>query len=524
MLLRDHGRLWFATLRDWSGDVQVLLDGAVLGDWKTIVDLGDHIGVTGEVITSRRGAVTVRATAWTLTAKCLHPLPDKHRGLADPEALVRQRHLDLIVNPAARDMLRIRSAAVNALRGVLLGRDFIEVETPILQRVHGGANARPFTTHSNAFDMRLYLRIAPELYLKRLAVGGVERVFELGRDFRNEGVDATHNPEFTMLEAYEAYGDYVSMRALARELVLAAAIAAHGKPVAWRGGDEIDLSGEWPVVDVHKAISSALGATVDPGTSLGRLRELAATAGVPVQPGWAAGAVVLELYERLVEARTGAPTFYTDFPTEVSPLARGHRGDPRLAERWDLVAFGTEIGTAYTELIDPVEQRRRLTAQSLLAAGDGTRRGVPGGARVRDAADRGTRPRRRPLDHVVDRPSYPGDRTVPADAPAADVIGSDPRPSRPPAASPAGRRRMGRATSRTRIRIRYQLSIRKPGTPLSTRERTTMCQSYQATTLNATDPYSSAARTPSDRRRPSGTCRSPAASTSTITAGTNHTR
>ncbi|MDT4985977.1 MAG: lysyl-tRNA synthetase, class [Micromonosporaceae bacterium] len=369
MLLRDHGRLWFATLRDWSGDVQVLLDGAVLGDWKTIVDLGDHIGVTGEVITSRRGAVTVRATAWTLTAKCLHPLPDKHRGLADPEALVRQRHLVLIVIPAARDMLRIRSAAVNALRGVLLGRDFIEVETPILQRVHGGANARPFTTHSNAFDMRLYLRIAPELYLKRLAVGGVERVFELGRDFRNEGVDATHNPEFTMLEAYEAYGDYVSMRALARELVLAAAIAAHGKPVAWRGGDEIDLSGEWPVVDVHKAISSALGATVDPGTSLGRLRELAATAGVPVQPGWAAGAVVLELYERLVEARTGAPTFYTDFPTEVSPLARGHRGDPRLAERWDLVAFGTEIGTAYTELIDPVEQRRRLTAQSLLAAG-----------------------------------------------------------------------------------------------------------------------------------------------------------
>jgi lysyl-tRNA synthetase class 2 len=369
LLERDHGRLVFVTLRDWSGDVQIMLDGDTIGDWKRCVDLGDHVGISGEVITSRHGEVTVRAEEWTLTAKCLHPLPDKHRGLADPEALVRQRHLDLIVNPTAREMLRVRAAALHSVRTKLVDRGYLEVETPILQRIHGGANARPFITQSNAYDMRLYLRIAPELYLKRLAVGGVERVFELGRDFRNEGVDATHNPEFTMLEAYEAYGDYTSMRELARDLVINAAVAAYGKPVARRGDVEVDLSGEWPVVPVHEAISLALGEKIGPDTSLERLRELAAAAHVPVQPSWGTGQVVLELYERLVEGRTEAPTFYTDFPTEVSPLTRAHRDDPRLAERWDLVAFGMELGTAYSELVDPVEQRRRLTAQSLLAAG-----------------------------------------------------------------------------------------------------------------------------------------------------------
>jgi lysyl-tRNA synthetase class 2 len=368
VLLRDHGKLWFATLRDWSGDVQVLLTSDVLGNWKGTVDLGDHVGIAGEVIATRRGEVTVRAESWTLTAKCLHPLPDKHRGLADREALVRQRYLDLIVNPASRELLRVRGAAVHALRTTLVDRGYLEVETPMLQRIHGGANARPFVTHSNAYNMRLYLRIAPELYLKRLAVGGVERVFELGRDFRNEGVDTTHNPEFTMLEAYEAYGDYCSMRALTRDLILSAARAAFGAPVARRGDVEVDLSGEWPVVPVYEAISLALGEKIDPDTPLDRLRELAGPARVPLQPGWGAGAVVLEMYERLVEAATEGPTFYTDFPTEVSPLTRAHRDDPRLAERWDLVAYGMELGTAYTELIDPVEQRRRLTEQSLRAA------------------------------------------------------------------------------------------------------------------------------------------------------------
>jgi lysyl-tRNA synthetase class 2 len=221
--------------------------------------------------------------------------------------------------------------------------------------------------------MRLYLRIAPELYLKRLAVGGVERVFELGRDFRNEGVDASHNPEFTMLEAYQAYADYTTMRGLARELVVAAATAAFGAPVARRlGADgtlcEVDLGGEWPVVGVYEAVSKALGETVEPETPLPKLREFAAALRVPTQPSWGCGAIVMELYERLVEERTERPTFYTDFPVEVSPLTRAHRADPRLAERWDLVAFGVELGTAYTELVDPVEQRRRLTEQSLRAA------------------------------------------------------------------------------------------------------------------------------------------------------------
>jgi lysyl-tRNA synthetase class 2 len=337
--------------------------------WKATVDLGDHVGVSGEVVMSKRGEVSVLADSWAVTAKCLHPLPDKQHGLTDPETVVRHRHLDLIVNPSAREMLRVRSAAVHALRTLLIDSGYLEVETPILQRIHGGANARPFITQSNAYDMRLYLRIAPELYLKRLAVGGVEKVFELGRDFRNEGADASHNPEFTMLEAYQAYGDYATVRELAGELVRAAAVAAHGDPVARRAGVEVTLDGAWPVITVHDAISAALGERVDVDTALPVLRRLGEAAGVPLRPDWNVGQVVLELYEHLVEARTQAPTFYTDFPTGVSPLTRAHRDDPRLAERWDLVAFGTELGTGYTELIDPVEQRRRLTEQSLHAAG-----------------------------------------------------------------------------------------------------------------------------------------------------------
>jgi lysyl-tRNA synthetase, class II len=375
VLMRDHGTLCFATIRDWTGDLQVMLTEDSIGakaldDWKSIVDLGDHVAVSGEVVTTRRGELSVLAGRFELAAKCLHPLPDKHRGLADPESRVRARYLDLVINPDARTLLKARGAVLHALRSALVSQGYLEVETPILQPVHGGANARPFITRSNAYGMGLYLRIAPELYLKRLAVGGVAKVFELGRTFRNEGVDATHNPEFTMLEAYQAYGDYTSMRELARELVLAAARAAHGKPVAHRpNGEEVDLSGEWPVVTVHDAVGAALGEPVTPDTSLEELRGLADAARVPLNPSWDRGHVLLELYERLVESGTDAPTFYTDFPTEVSPLTRAHRADPRLAERWDLVAFGMELGTAYTELVDPMEQRRRLTAQSLLAAG-----------------------------------------------------------------------------------------------------------------------------------------------------------
>jgi lysyl-tRNA synthetase class 2 len=370
VLLRDFGRLCFATLRDWSGDLQVMLSAErpgeeVLRRWRADVDLGDHVGVSGEVVTTRRGELTVAAGGWQLTAKCLRPLPDKHKGVADPEALVRRRHVDLIVNPAARDMVRTRSRVTFALREALHRRDFVEVETPILQPVHGGANARPFVTRSNAYDMRLYLRIAPELYLKRLAVGGVERVFELGRNFRNEGADATHNPEFSMLEAYEAYGDYSTMRDLARDLILA---AAGDDTVLERDGARVDLTEPWPVVPVYTAVSEALGVAVGPDLGVEELLRIAAAAGVPVQPRWGHGDIVLEMYERLVEGRTVRPTFYTDFPVEVSPLTRGHRDDPRLAERWDLVAFGMELGTAYTELVDPLELRARLTAQSLRAA------------------------------------------------------------------------------------------------------------------------------------------------------------
>jgi lysyl-tRNA synthetase class 2 len=376
MLLRDHGGVCFATVRDWSGDLQVMLDAGVDGGldrWRSSVDIGDHVGVTGEVCTSRRGELTVHAGSWELTAKCLRPLPDKHRGLADPEARVRQRYLDLVTSGDARDLLRARSAAVHSLRQSLVSRDYLEVETPILQRVHGGANARPFTTHINAYDLKLHLRIAPELFLKRLAVGGVERVYEIGRAFRNEGVDFSHNPEFTVLEAYQAYADYDTMLRLTREMIQEAAVAVHGSAVARAPGaaaDElVDISGDWPVRTVNEAISLALGDEITADTDVTLLRKLCDKAQIPYDPKWGRGAVLLEMYERLVEARTVEPTFYKDFPTEVSPLTRQHRADPRLAERWDLVAFGMELGTAYSELVDPVEQRRRLTEQSLLAAG-----------------------------------------------------------------------------------------------------------------------------------------------------------
>ena len=375
MLSRIGGKLCFATIRDGTGDIQVMISadrvgGDRLADWKHDVDLGDQVGVEGEVISSRRGELSVLADSFAITAKTLRPLPEKHHGLTDPEARVRQRYLDLIVNPGTRRMAEIRAAATRAVREELHDRGFLEVETPILQRIHGGANARPFTTHINAYDLDLYLRIALELYLKRLIVGGIEKVYEIGRNFRNEGVDATHNPEFTMLEAYEAYGDYTTVATLTRELIQRAAVEALGSTVLHRAdGTEADIGGEWPVKTVHGAVSDALGEEITPDTSEQRLRELCERENIPVEPGWNRGQVLLEMYERLVERRTVLPTFYRDFPVEVAPLTRAHREDPRLAEKWDLVAFGTELGTGYSELVDPVEERARLTAQSLLAAG-----------------------------------------------------------------------------------------------------------------------------------------------------------
>ena len=377
--VRDLGGVLFVVVRDWTGDAQLLLSQDTAGPealdrLRRDVDLGDHVGAEGTVVRSRSGEVSLGVTDWLLTAKSLRPMPDKRRGISDPETRVRQRYLDLTVNPAARERLRSRSAVLRAVRDTLDARRFLEVETPILQTIHGGANARPFRTHINAYDLDLYLRIAPELFLKRLMVGGVDRVFEIGRNFRNEGADATHNPEFTMLEAYEAYGDYTTMRHVAQEIVLAASRAVSGGTLV-RGTDaagvehEVDLGREWPVVTVNDAISAAAGTPVTADTDRAALVELAHGLGIAVDPAWTRGNVLLELYEHLVESRTVRPTFYTDFPAEVSPLTRQHRVDPRLAERWDLVAFGAEIGTAYSELVDPVEQRDRLTAQSLQAAG-----------------------------------------------------------------------------------------------------------------------------------------------------------
>jgi lysyl-tRNA synthetase class 2 len=368
----------FAQLRDWSGDVQLLLERSRVeptaenfGD----VDLGDLIEATGVIGYSRNGTRSVLVQRWRLLGKCLRPLPDKWKGLTDPEARVRARYVDLAINPVARDLIRARSDILRSIRETLFAKGFLEVETPILQQIHGGANARPFQTHINAYDLDLYLRIAPELYLKRLCVGGVERVFELGRAFRNEGVDFSHNPEFTLLEAYQAHADYRVWIDGCRELIQNAAVAANGSAVVMRPGDDagtlepVDISGQWSVKTVHDAVSEALGETVEVDTEPAALRRLCDAAGIPYLSHWDAGALVLEMYEHLVEGRTTAPTFYTDFPTSVSPLTRPHRSRPGVAERWDLVAWGVELGTAYSELTDPVEQRRRLQAQSMLAAG-----------------------------------------------------------------------------------------------------------------------------------------------------------
>jgi lysyl-tRNA synthetase class 2 len=374
VLSRAGGKLCFATLQEGDAQLQVMvsLDGVGperLAAWKSDVDLGDHVGITGEVISSRRGELSVLATDWQLTSKALRPLPDKHRGLTDPEARVRQRYVDLLVNPSSRSMVRERATVVRSLRDTLDRRGYVEVETPVLQVVHGGAAARPFNTHVNALDLDVTLRIATELFLKRLVVGGIDKVYELGKTFRNEGIDSTHFPEFTELEAYEAYGDYDTMAELTRALVLDAAHAVGRTVVPDGHGGEIDLEAEWRHATLHDLVSEAVGEEVDPGTPVDRLVELGDKHDVALQPGWDAGEVVLELYEKLIEHTLLQPTFVRDYPVGVRPLARNHRDDPRLVEAWDLIVAGVELAPAYSELVDPVEQRRRLTEQSLKAAG-----------------------------------------------------------------------------------------------------------------------------------------------------------
>lgn len=379
VLNRVSGKIIFATLRGAAADLQVMLtldaSGQELLDrWKNDVDLGDHVGVTGEVITSKRGELSLLASDFQITSKCLHPLPEKHAGLTDPEARVRQRYVDLIVRQEARDMVYLRSGVVRSLRETLQGSGFIEAETPMLQVMHGGANARPFVTHINAYDMPLYLRIAPELYLKRLLVGGVDRVFEINRNFRNEGADSSHNPEFTMLEMYEAYGDYDSMRLLTQRLVQNAAIDVFGEPVARRSQpdgsiEEFDLSGDWPVKTMIGALSEALGEEVGLETPVAVLRAHCDRLGIEEPSDASVGMLLEELYVDLVESKTTTPVFYKDFPKENAPLTRLHRDDPRLTEKWDLVGWGSEMGTGYSELIDPIDQRERFVAQAARAEG-----------------------------------------------------------------------------------------------------------------------------------------------------------
>ncbi|HEU4911806.1 MAG TPA: bifunctional lysylphosphatidylglycerol synthetase/lysine--tRNA ligase LysX [Actinomycetes bacterium] len=375
VLSRTGGKLCFATVRDGTGEIQVMvsLDGVgeeALAFWKSDVDLGDHIGVEGEVISSRRGELSVLADSWAMLAKALRPLPDKHKGLTDPEARVRMRYVDLAVNAESREMVRTRAAVLRSVRSTLDRHDFLEVETPLLQPLHGGAAARPFSTHLNAFDQTMYLRIAIELYLKRLTVGGLDRVYEIGRNFRNEGVDSTHSPEFTMLEVYEAYGDYGTMAELTREIVLDAARAVTGSTVVPDGrGGELDLAEGWTHVPLLEAVSQAVGEEVDVDTSAETLRKLADRHDVALQPSWSAPEIVVELFEQLVEHAIREPTFITDYPAAVKPLAKPHRSAPGLVEAWDLIVNGVELAPAYSELNDPLEQRRRLVEQSLKAAG-----------------------------------------------------------------------------------------------------------------------------------------------------------
>ena len=379
--LRDLGGICFAVIEENGARIQAMATRDSLPPqeylrWRRWSDLGDIVAVRGEVVASQRGELSVLVDGWQMAAKCLSPIPDLHSAFSDPDARVRNRSLDLIVNPDSMDMLRRRSRGVRAFRDAFDELGYTEVETPMLQAVHGGASARPFKTHINAYGMDLFLRIAPELYLKRLAVGGMQKVFELNRNFRNEGADATHNPEFTSLEAYDAYGDYATMRELTREVLLAVARAVNGGEFAVRRGEdgraqEFDLSGPWPVITVHEAVSRACGVELTSASTREQVAAVCAGHGVEAPREKSAGELVVELYDELVEGQTVLPTFYTDFPVETSPLTRAHRHDPRLSERWDLVAFGAEIGTAYSELVDPIEQRRRLTEQSLKAsAGD----------------------------------------------------------------------------------------------------------------------------------------------------------
>ncbi|GLZ40360.1 lysine--tRNA ligase [Actinokineospora sp. NBRC 105648] len=377
MFIRNTGKLCFATLREGDGtELQAMLSLNKVGEdalsaWKADVDLGDHVFVAGEVITSRRGELSVLADEWRLAAKSLRPLPVAHKELAE-ETRIRQRYVDLILRQQARETVRNRAAVVRSLRESFHSRGFTEVETPMLQTMHGGATARPFATHSNALDAELFLRIAPELYLKRCVVGGLEKVFEINRNFRNEGSDSSHSPEFAMLEYYEAYATYDSNAVMTRELIQEAALAAFGSlTVTLADGTDYDLSGEWTTLTMYGSLSDALGEEVTPETPVDVLRKHADAHGAELDPKLGHGKLIEELWEHLVGNDLYAPTFVRDFPIETSPLTRQHRSRPGVAEKWDLYVRGFELATGYSELVDPVVERERLEDQARLgAAGD----------------------------------------------------------------------------------------------------------------------------------------------------------
>jgi len=382
MLLRGSGKLSFVTLQDGSGErIQVMLSQAVVGEdelasFKADADLGDHIFFEGHVGASRRGELSIFAHRWQMAAKALRPLPKTYTnaegeetGLSE-ENRVRMRHLDLIMRPAAREMIRTRAAVMRSLRSNFERRGYLEIETPTLQAVYGGAAARPFTTHINAYDEDLYLRIATELYLKRAVVGGVDKVYEIGKNFRNEGADSTHSPEFTALEAYESYGTYDTMAELTQDLVQQAAMDAFGSHVVTLAdGTDYDLGGTWSALDLYGSLSEAVGQEVTVETSREDLQKLADSHGIAIAPYAVAGKIAEEIWEELVGSKLWAPTFVRDFPEDTSPLTRQHRSKPGLTEKWDLYIRGVETATAYTELADPVIQRERFVQQSLEAAG-----------------------------------------------------------------------------------------------------------------------------------------------------------
>ncbi|PJJ65604.1 lysine--tRNA ligase [Compostimonas suwonensis] len=376
VFLRNTGKLCFATLQSGDGSrVQAMVSLAQVGEeslaeWKDLVDLGDHVFVSGEVISSRRGELSILVQSWQIATKALLPLPNLHNELSD-ENKVRSRYLDLILREQARRNVIERATTMVSLRSTFTDLGFIEVETPMLQTMHGGAAARPFVTHSNAFDMELFLRIAPELFLKRAVVGGIDRVFEINRNFRNEGADSTHSPEFAMLEAYEAYGDYNSIADITQRLIQDAALAVSGSHVVtWADGTEFDLGGEWDRISMYDSLSEAAGIPITPQTSVEELQALADREGVEV-PLANHGKLVEELWEHFVKGSLTKPTFVLDFPVETSPLTRAHRSIEGVVEKWDLYIRGFELATGYSELVDPVVQRERFVEQAKQgAAGD----------------------------------------------------------------------------------------------------------------------------------------------------------